>query len=118
QYQHFCVLLGLPELAAHPDYATNAARLKNRDALTALLTAKTQIWTKADLLAACETHGVPAGPINDLEETFADPQVIHRGMRVDLDGVPSVRLPITFSDADVTPKTASPKLGFDQDLLD
>jgi len=118
QYQHFCVLLGLPELAAHPDYATNAARLKNRDALTALLTAKTQTWTKADLLAACEKHGVPAGPINNLEETFADPQVIHRGMRVDLEGVPSVRLPITFSEADVAPRTASPKLGANQDLLD
>jgi crotonobetainyl-CoA:carnitine CoA-transferase CaiB-like acyl-CoA transferase len=85
--------------------------------LTLALTAKTQTWTKVDLLAACESHGVPAGPINNLEETFADPQVIHRGMRVDLDGIPSVRLPITFSDADVSPKTASPKLGADQDLL-
>lgn len=117
QYRHFCGLLGLPELAEHPDYATNAARLTNRDALTVALTAKTQTWTKVDLLDACEAHGVPAGPINNLEETFADPQVIHRGMRVDLDGIPSVRLPITFSDADVSPKTASPKLGADQDLL-
>ncbi|EBA11259.1 CaiB/BaiF CoA transferase family protein [Roseobacter sp. CCS2] len=118
QYQQFCTLLDLPDLARHPDYATNAARLKNRDALTLSLTAKTQRWTKADLLAACEEHGVPAGPINNLDETFADPQIIHRGMRVDLDGIPSVRLPITFSDADVSPKTASPKLGADQDLLD
>lgn len=118
QYRQFCALLGLNELADHPDYATNAARLSNRDALSQVLTSKTQDWTKTDLLAACEAHGVPAGPINDLEETFADAQVRHRGMRVDLDGVPTVRLPITFSDADVSPKTASPRLGADQDLLD
>ncbi len=118
QYRQFCALLDLNDLATHPDFATNAARLQNRDALTAALTAKTKIWTKIDLLAACEAHGVPAGPINNLEETFADPQVIHRGLQVDLDGVPSVRLPITFSDAETTAKTASPKLGGDQDLLD
>ncbi|MGJ8622777.1 MAG: CaiB/BaiF CoA transferase family protein [Yoonia sp.] len=117
QYRQFCDLLGLPELGSDPDYATNAARLKNRIALDGLLSAKTATWSKADLLAACETHGVPAGPINDMEETFADPQVIHRGMQVDLDGVPSVRLPISFSDADVTAKTPSPALGQDQDLL-
>ena len=69
------------------------------------------------MLTACEAHGVPAGPINDMAETFADPQVVHRAMRVDLDGIPSVRLPISFSDADITPNKAAPKLGQDQDLL-
>lgn len=118
QYRQFCTLLGRAELAEHPDYATNAARLKNREALTALLTDATSKWTKSDLLAACEAHGVPAGPINDLAETFADPQVIHRGMQLDLDGVPSVRLPITFSDAEQVSQRPSPRLGKDQDLLD
>ena len=117
QYRQFCTLLGLADLATHPDYATNAARLKNRVKLEALLAAKTVLRSKLDLLAACEAHGVPAGPINDMAETFADPQVVHRGMQIDLDGVPSVRLPITFSDAEATAKTASPKLGQDQDLL-
>ena len=118
QYRQFCALLEVPELAMHPDYATNAARLQNRDALTALLTAKTTKWTKADLLAACEKHGVPAGPINDMAETFADPQVVHRGMQVDLGGLPSVRLPITFVGAEPSLPRPSPKLGKDQDLLD
>jgi crotonobetainyl-CoA:carnitine CoA-transferase CaiB-like acyl-CoA transferase len=117
QYRNFCGLLGLQELAEHPDYATNAARLEHREKLSTLLTQKTFAWAKADLLAACEAHGVPAGPINNMEETFADPQVVHRGLRVDLDGVPSVRLPIRFSDADVSPKKASPKLGEDQNLI-
>ncbi|WP_375254605.1 CaiB/BaiF CoA transferase family protein [Yoonia sp.] len=117
QFHQFCALLDAPELGNHPDYATNASRLANRAALNAELSAQTAKWTKADLLAACEAHGVPAGPINDMAETFADPQVVHRGMRVDLDGVPSVRLPIMFSDAETTAKTASPKLGQDQDML-
>ena len=118
QYRQFCKLLGQSQLAEHPDYATNAARLKNREALTALLTDATSTWTKSDLLAACEAHGVPAGPINDMAETFADPQVIHRRMQLDLDGVPSVRLPITFSDVEQVTQRPSPKLGKDQDLLD
>ena len=118
QYRKFCNLLGVPALADDPAYATNKARLANRDALSALLTEQTVTWTKADLLAGCEAHGVPAGPINDLEEVFADPQIIARKMQLDLDGVPSVRLPISFSDADVTPTRPSPALGADQDLLD
>ncbi|WP_108814399.1 CaiB/BaiF CoA transferase family protein [Loktanella sp. Alg231-35] len=117
QFRQFCALLGEPELSSHPDYVTNAQRLTNRRALDDLLTVRTVTWVKADLLAACEAQGVPAGPINDLAETFADPQVVHRGMQVDLDGVPTVRLPISFSDADVSPKEPSPRLGKDQDLL-
>ncbi len=118
QYHRFCALLGVADLADDPLYATNAARLANRAALAEQLTRQTLQWTKADLLAACEAQSVPAGPINDMADVFADPQVVHRGMQVDLDGVPSVRLPITFSDADVTPTKPSPALGADQDLLD
>lgn len=110
QYRKFCDLLGLPDLGTHADYATNAARLENRDALTAILTEKTQAMTRDALLAACEAHGVPAGPINDMADVFADPQIIARGMQVDLDGVPGVRLPVRFSDADVSPKGPAPKL--------
>ena len=69
-------ILGLPALATAPEYLTNADRIANRAALTAALTAATTRWTKADLLAACEAEGVPAGPINDMAEVFADPQVI------------------------------------------
>ncbi|SFS20142.1 CaiB/BaiF CoA transferase family protein [Yoonia litorea] len=117
QYRQFCQLLGVDHLALHEDYATNAARLQNRDTLTGLLTEQTRRRTKSDLLAACEAHGVPAGPINDLSETFADPQIVARGMQIDLDGVPSVRLPITFSDGELETPKPSPRLGQDQDLL-
>ena len=118
QFRQFCALLQVETLGVHPDYATNAQRLKNREALTIALTEQTLLWDKSALLSACEAHGVPAGPINDMSETFADPQVIDRGMQLDLDGVPSVRLPITFSDSVAENPTASPKLGRDQGLLD
>ena len=72
---------------------------------------------KAALLTACEAQGVPAGPINDLQEVFADPQVIARGLRIDPEGVPGVRSPIRFSDADLALDRPSPTLGQDQHLI-
>ena len=69
QYRQFCTLLGQAALGTDPDFATNTARLKNRSRLDALLTAETGKWHKADLLAACEAHGVPAGPINRPEDS-------------------------------------------------
>jgi len=117
QYRRLCGLLGLDALATDPAYATNADRLANRAALTDAITAATRLRTKADLLAACEAQGVPAGPINDLAEVFADPQVLARGLQIDAGGVPGVRSPFTFSGAELALGRASPRLGADQDLL-
>ena len=117
QFSKFCNLLGQPQLASNPDYQTNADRLQNRTTLTEILGGLTKGWTKSDLLAACEDRGVPAGPINDLGEVFDDPQIIHRQMRISPDGVPGVRSPVRFSDADLSLENASPKLGEHQDIL-
>jgi crotonobetainyl-CoA:carnitine CoA-transferase CaiB-like acyl-CoA transferase len=117
QYRRLCGILGLDALATDPAYATNADRLANRAALTGAITAATRLRTKADLLAACEAEGVPAGPINDLAEVFADPQVLARAMQFDAGGVPGVRSPFTFSGADLALGRPSPRLGADQDLL-
>ena len=111
QYRRLCAILGLDAMADAPDYRTNADRIANRAALTAALTEATLRWTKADLLAACEDAGVPAGPINDLAEVFADPQIVARGMQLDLGGVPGVRSPFVFSDADLSLDRPAPKLG-------
>ncbi|WP_317056875.1 CaiB/BaiF CoA transferase family protein [Roseovarius rhodophyticola] len=113
QYVKFCSLLGCPELAEHPDYVTNAGRVTHRYTLTDALTEHTQKRTKAELLEACEAQGVPAGPINDLAEVLDDPQIKARGMQIDLDGVPGLRTPIKFSDADLALHRPSPKLGED-----
>ncbi len=111
QYRRLCTLLGLPDLAGAAEYLTNADRVANRAALTGALTAATRLWARRELLAACEEAGVPAGPINEMAEVFADPQIIARGMQIAPDGVPGVRSPIRFSDADLALDRASPKLG-------
>lgn len=111
QYRRLVEVLGLPALADAPDYLTNADRVANRDRLTETLTAVTRGWRRDDLLAALERAGVPAGPINDMADVFADPQVIARGMRIDPEGIPGVRTPIRFSDADLALDRASPRLG-------
>ncbi len=114
QYQRLCGVLGLEDMAFDPDYLTNADRIANRNALTERLTAVTRTWTKADLLAACEAANVPAGPINDLAEVFADPQIIARGMQIAPEGVPGVRSPFRFSGATLNLDRAAPKLGVHQ----
>lgn len=111
QYRRLCTLLRLPGMAAAPEFATNADRIANRAAMTEALADATRHWSKADLLAACEAEGVPAGPINDLAEVFADPQIIHRGLKITVQGVPGVRSPFTFSDATLALDRPAPKLG-------
>jgi crotonobetainyl-CoA:carnitine CoA-transferase CaiB-like acyl-CoA transferase len=111
QYQRLCGVLGLPDMAAAAEFATNADRIANRAELTRRLTEATRRRAKADLLAACEAAGVPAGPINDLAEVFADPQIVARRMQLDLDGVPGVRSPFGFSGADLALDRPAPKLG-------
>ena len=115
QYRKLCAILGLHQMAEAADYLTNADRIRNRESMTRAITAATRTWTKADLLAACESQGVPAGPINDLSEVFADPQVIARRMRLDLGGVPGVRSPFTFSEATLSLDRPAPKLGEHQE---
>ncbi len=115
QYQRLCRVLGLPDMAEAPEFRTNADRVANRVAMTARLTAATRTWAKADLLAACEAEGVPAGPINDLSDVFADPQVQARGMQISPEGLPGVRSPMTFSGADLSLDRPAPRLGQHQD---
>jgi crotonobetainyl-CoA:carnitine CoA-transferase CaiB-like acyl-CoA transferase len=117
QYRKLCAILGLDDLATDPAFLTNALRVENRDALTKRLTAATRRMTKAALLAACEAEGVPAGPINDLAEVFADPQVLARGLQIAPGGVPGVRSPFLFSGAELVLDRPAPTLGADQDLL-
>lgn len=118
QFRRLCDVLGLDGMADDARFATNADRVANREAMTARLTAATTTWSKADLLAACEGAGVPAGPINSLDEVFVDPQVEARGLRLDMDGIPGVRTPITFTNASLELGRPSPGLGADQALAD
>ncbi|MCB1488286.1 MAG: CoA transferase, partial [Bauldia sp.] len=116
QFRHFVTVLGAGDLADDPDYATNPARVAHRETLVPILAALTARHTAAGLIGKLEAAGVPVGPINTVEQVFADPQVAHRGMRLDLphgEGgtVPSVRTPIRMSDSPLAYERASPLLG-------
>jgi crotonobetainyl-CoA:carnitine CoA-transferase CaiB-like acyl-CoA transferase len=111
QFRHLCTLLGIPEMADDPAFATNPDRVANRAAMTDRLNAATRRFTRAELMAACERGGVPAGVINDIAEAFADPQVMARGMRIDPAGIPGIRTPVTFSGSPLALDRPAPKLG-------
>jgi crotonobetainyl-CoA:carnitine CoA-transferase CaiB-like acyl-CoA transferase len=118
QYGKFCNVLGAPELAQNPDYKDNVGRLRHRDELISRLSSLTAKMKRADLLDRLEQQGVPAGPINDLEQVFSDPQVIHRGMKLDLPSraagagaIPGVRTPIIIDGWKAASENPSPLLG-------
>jgi crotonobetainyl-CoA:carnitine CoA-transferase CaiB-like acyl-CoA transferase len=117
QFRRLCDLLGRPDLGVAADYRHNADRIAHREALTEALGQATRLFTKASLLAACEAEGVPAGPINDLAEVFADPQVLARGLRIEAGGVPGIRSPMSFSEAELALERPSPRLGEDDGAL-
>ena len=120
QFGRFARVLGREGLAEDPRFATNPLRVANRAILVPLLTGLTLATTRAALLAALEREGVPAGPINSVADVFADPQVIARGMRVDLHApgaqtgsVPAVASPIVLDGVRMVATKAAP--GLDQD---
>jgi crotonobetainyl-CoA:carnitine CoA-transferase CaiB-like acyl-CoA transferase len=116
QFQAFCRAIGAEAAAAAPDFATNPLRVANRAPLTAALTPHLAAFTRAALLAKLEAAGVPAGPINRIEDVFADPQVVHRGLRLELVGddgarVPGVASPIVIDGVRMASDRPSPRLG-------
>ncbi|TPW27542.1 CaiB/BaiF CoA transferase family protein [Pararhizobium mangrovi] len=118
QFQRLCSSLAMLETAADARFATNALRVANRDELATLITEGTVAIARDDLLAMFEAVGVPAGPINTVADVFADPQVVHRRMRIDRPHVgaaggtvPGVRTPVRFADTDAAAARGVPRLG-------
>jgi crotonobetainyl-CoA:carnitine CoA-transferase CaiB-like acyl-CoA transferase len=123
QFAKFCAIAGCPELAADERFATNNKRVRNREILVPMLQEVLLGRSTADWVAPLEAAGVPAGPINDIAQTFAHPQVRHRKMKVELPhpqagSVPSVANPIKFSETPIEYRSAPPLLGqHTQDIL-
>jgi crotonobetainyl-CoA:carnitine CoA-transferase CaiB-like acyl-CoA transferase len=118
QYGKLVTVLGEPQLAKHADYLVNKDRLSNRAQLIAHLMTLTQKFKRDDLLEKLEAVGVPAGPINDLDQVFEDPQVKHRGMRINpkteyakAGSVPGVRTPIVLDGEPMASPNPAPRLG-------
>ncbi len=118
QFARFCTEAGAPELATDPAFATNAARVGNRVDLIARMRRLTVMRTTKAWIAALEKVAVPCGPINDLADVFADPQVQARGIvqtlpHPTLGTVPTVASPIRLSESPVEYRSAPPALGAD-----
>ncbi|MBI3068678.1 MAG: CoA transferase [Betaproteobacteria bacterium] len=84
QFVKFCELIGCPELAADPRFATNTGRVTNRAQLISLIVPRMRARTSAEWAAALEAADVPCGPINDIAQAFAEAQAVHRGARVEV----------------------------------
>lgn len=122
QFAAFCQVAGHAEWSTHPSFQTNAARVQNRAMLVPLLRQTTVHRSTAEWIALLEQAGVPCGPINDLAGVFADPQVRHRGMRLDLPhplagSAPQVANPLKLSVTPVEYRNAPPILGQDTEAV-
>jgi crotonobetainyl-CoA:carnitine CoA-transferase CaiB-like acyl-CoA transferase len=118
QFVKLCGVLGEPSLAENPNYKDNESRLAHREVLVGRLTELCRRMTSADILAKLEAVGVPAGPINNLDQVFDDPQVIHRGVKLDLPSafakggtIPGVRSPLVIGGRPMAHERPSPRLG-------
>ncbi|HTC05121.1 MAG TPA: CaiB/BaiF CoA-transferase family protein, partial [Xanthobacteraceae bacterium] len=118
QFVKLCGILGDPRLAEVKAYKDNKGRLAHRAELVGKLCALTARMKREEILDKLEAAGIPAGPINDLQQVFADPQVIHRGMRLELKNPaakggtsPGIRTPIVLDGTPMASDRPAPRLG-------
>ena len=116
QFARLCNAIGEPQWGSDERFATNVGRVANRIELIRLLRERTLRRTTAEWVAALEAFDVPCGPINNLAQVFADPQVQHRGMRIEVEHptagpIPLVANPIKLSQTPVEYRNAPPTLG-------
>ncbi len=118
QFRRFCAFAGATELADDARFATNAERVRNREALYAVLPELILKKTQAEWVEGLSELGVPAGPVNTLDKVFADPQVLHREMRQSMPyagakggQVELIGNPVKFSETPVDYRYAPPRMG-------
>ena len=122
QFARFCAVAGCEALAEDVRFASNAARVRNREALVPLLAGRFLLRGRQEWLALLEAAGIPCGPVNDIADVFADPQVRARGMTVTVphphaDALRLVASPLKFSATPVQYRHAPPLLGQQTDEL-
>lgn len=116
QFERFVGAAGMPELATDERFATNSARVANREVLIPIIQAFLAEKSAADWIDALEKVGVPCGPINDMEQVFAHPQIKERGLQMELPhplagAVPQVANPIKYEGESLEYQNAPPTLG-------
>lgn len=124
QFQRFCQLIDAQALASDTRFATNAARLANRDTLIDMLSKRLIMLDRDWLIQRMEAAGIPGGTINELDEVFASDQVIARDMKVSVPhataasgSVDLIGNPVKFSKTPVTYRRAPPMCGADTDEI-
>ncbi len=124
QFARFCDVIGQKSLATDPDFATNKARVANRDRLMNILIPALAGLSKDGLSDALERAGVSCGPVNDLAQVFASDQVAARNMKITMDHplaasgqVDLVGNPVKFSATPVSYRHAPPVCGADTDAI-
>ncbi len=124
QFQRFCAFAGRPELAEDARFTSNAQRVRNRRALYDLLPEVTRQKTVREWLDGLAELGVPAGPVHTLDQVFADPQVLHREMKVSVPyagatggAVDLIGNPIKFSESSIDYRDPPPRMGADTDAV-
>jgi crotonobetainyl-CoA:carnitine CoA-transferase CaiB-like acyl-CoA transferase len=115
-YRKFCEAAGCAELASDPRFETNGKRVENRVELTRLLGEIFRKRSKKDWVELLDAAGVPNGPINDIAQVFAEPQVKARGVRIEVEHpvagrLPMVASPMRFSGTPLEHKRPPPLLG-------
>ena len=115
-WERLCRAVGRAELLSDPRFAANADRMANRAALERTLSETFMTRTTAQWLGVLDRAGVPCGPINDMSQVYADPQVIARDMVVDIDhptagAIRNVGIPVKFSETPGTVRRPPPRLG-------
>jgi len=117
-WQRLCAVLERPDLAAHPDYASTPDRIRNREALLAIVSSVLLTRGRADWLPRMRSAGVPAGAVNSLAEAFGSDEMAARGMVTAIPhptagSVPNIRLPFRMAGTPLADPVAAPGLGQD-----
>jgi crotonobetainyl-CoA:carnitine CoA-transferase CaiB-like acyl-CoA transferase len=110
QFERLCGILGLEALARDERFRTNPARVVNRKSLIPLLEDALKRRTLREFSDALESAGIPAGPINAVDAVFADPQVVHRGLRIEGES-PGLASPIVIDGKRQVAQRPAPSLG-------
>ena len=115
-FNRFCEVAGCPHLARDPRFSTNSKRVENREAITALLAEIFAQRTTQEWCDGLEAAGVPNGPINNLKQVFEEPQVVARGMKIELEHplagkVSLIASPMKFSGTPLAHEAPPPTLG-------
>lgn len=115
-WERIADVLGHPEWRDDPRFATNSARMENREALAAMMNVVLSTRTREDWIAAFDAAGVPVGPVHSLAEALTHPQTIARGMVVDLvhpeaGATKAIGCPIHFSRTPSLIDRPAPRLG-------